>query len=308
MRPAPARGTIRPSSRARAGVDPGAMLRFWISLLFLALGALAPAQDREATVELDDGKVVVGKVLAMDLHTLQLQVDGAPVAVEAARIRSCRFRPLEQVAPAAEGDPAAAAPVAAAQEPSGAIVDPPPADRSPAAGTSTAPARPRITWRGPLQDPADPEAAAQVPHDLRQSRLRGRLEALDQAYPWLAPAAPAQWFSLGLILLIGATLVVQLSVRVAGAETPSLGRCFGLGAWYLLTTILQVAGVAVTDLTVVLMLLANSSLALFWLVALFELPRLNALIAFAIQLGFVGLGWGVLELITAVLGSIGVHA
>ncbi len=277
------------------------MLRFWQLLLFLVVGALAPAQDREATVELDDGKVVVGRVLAMDLHTLQLQVDEAIVAVEAARIRSCRFRPIEPDAADVPGE-GARAPTAAGGDGSAA------GSADGQADDLAVPARPRITWRGPLQDPVDPEAAAQLPHDLRISRLRGRLEALDQAYPWLAPTAPAQWFSLGLILAIGATLVVQLSVRVAGSEIPSLGRCFGVAAWYLLTTLLQVAGVAVNDLTVVLMLLANTSLALFWLVALFDLPRLNALIAFAIQLGFVGLGWGVLELITAVLGSIGVHA
>lgn len=285
------------------------MLRFWLSLLCLALGVLAPAQDREATVELDDGKVVVGKVLAMDLRTLQLQVDGATLAVEAARIRSCRFRPIEPSAPPAEGDALDQGAATVPQEPAAGTTPGGSAEPAvPEAGQAPTPAKPRITWRGPLQDPIDPEAAAQLPHDLRTSRLRGRLEALDHAYPWLAPTAPAQWFSLGLILMIGATLVVQLSVRVAGAEIPGLGRCFGVAAWYLLTTFLQVAGVAVTDLTVVLMLLANTSLALFWLVALFDLPRLNALIAFAIQLGFVGLGWGVLELITAVLGSIGVHA
>ena len=283
------------------------MLRFWLSLLFLALGALAPAQDREATVELDDGKVLVGKVLAMDLQTLQLQVDGANVAIEAARIRSCRFRPIEPAAAGATGE-GAPAPAAATEGPATGVGEGKVDDPAAPARDEAVPARPRITWRGPLQDPVDPEAAAQLPHDLRSSRLRGRLEALDHAYPWLAPTAPAQWFSLGLILAIGATLVVQLSVRVAGAEIPSLGRCFGVAAWYLLTTFLQVAGVAVSDLTVVLMLLANTSLALFWLVALFDLPRLNALIAFAIQLGFVGLGWGVLELVTAVLGSIGVHA
>lgn len=285
------------------------MLRFWLSLLFLALGALAPAQEREATVELDDGKVVVGKVLAMDLQTLQLQVDGATVAVEAARIRSCRFRPLAASGEPAEGAGGDGAPDSPPQEPIAGPTERAPAEPAvPAADPASTSAKPRITWRGPLQDPVDPEAQAQLPHDLRSSRLRVRLEALDRAYPWLAPTAPAQWFSLGLILAIGATLVVQLSVRVAGAEIPGLGRCFGLAAWYLLTTFLQVAGVAVNDLTVVLMLLVNTSLALFWLVALFELPRLNALIAFAIQLGFVGLGWGVLELITAVLGSIGVHA
>jgi hypothetical protein len=37
------------------------------------------------------------------------------------------------------------------------------------------------------------------------------------------------------------------------------------------------------------------------------LPRINALIAFAIQLGFVALGYGVLELVNALLGSVGVR-
>ena len=76
---------------------------------------------------------------------------------------------------------------------------------------------------------------------------------------------------------------------------------------YLSAFFLQVAMVPVNDLSVTLMLLANTTMALFWVGALFALPRVNALIAFAIQLGFVAFGWGVLELVTALLGSVGVR-
>ena len=129
---------------------------------------------------------------------------------------------------------------------------------------------------------------------------------LDTAYPWLAPAAPSQWISLGLLLLVGAGLIVHLSVHIAGGEELVLGRSVALGIWYLVTGLGQVALVPINDLTVVLMLLLNSTLALFGLVALFGLPRVGAVIALLIQLGFGVLVYGILELVTALLGSVGV--
>lgn len=275
------------------------MTRFLTLLFVLLVACLAPAQERRATVQLDDGKVLTGTVLAMDLTTLQMQVGHEVMTLPATRIKSCRFDIEEGGETAAPAAPTA----------------PTPTDRGDAAPeaveTSEAekPAtRPRITWKRPLPDPIDPEAAAQLPHDeRRQSRLRARIEALDRAYPWLEPTAPPQWISLGLLLAIASTLVVHLSVRFAGAEASGLGRCFGLTAWYMLTGFLQLAMVPVNDLSVTLMLLANTTMALFWVGALFALPRINALIAFAIQLGFVALGYGVLELVNALLGSVGVR-
>jgi hypothetical protein len=155
----------------------------------------------------------------------------------------------------------------------------------------------------------DPTAADQLPVDVRSvSRLRGRIAALDETYPWLVPAAPAQWFSVGLLLLVTLGLVVHMSVRVAGAEAPRLGRSVGLGVWFLLTGVLQVALVPVHDLSVALMLLANSTVALFWLRGLFGLPRSGAVIALIVQLGFAVLIYGILELVTATLSSVGMNA
>ncbi len=75
------------------------------------------------------------------------------------------------------------------------------------------------------------------------------------------------------------------------------------------TTLLQVALVPTLQLSTFVMLIANPALALFWLRSLFDLTRGAAVIAFAVQLGFVLLGYGVLELVTALLGSInGGHA
>lgn len=287
------------------------MTRFLSMLFALVVACLAPAQDRRATVQLDDGKVLEGTVLAMDLSTLQMQVGHEVVKLPASRIKSCRFDSGNAPESGArDGDatadvvatPAPSQPVVGEANPSspaGAQQDPTPSEKA---------TKPRITWKQPLPDPVDPEAAAELPHDLRRtSRLRARLEALDQKYPWLEPTAPTQWVSLGLLLAIASTLVVHLSVRFAGAEAAGIGRCFGLTAWYLLTGFLQVAMVPVNDLSVTLMLLANTTMALFWVGALFALPRVNALIAFAIQLGFVAFGWGVLELVTALLGSVGVR-
>ena len=129
---------------------------------------------------------------------------------------------------------------------------------------------------------------------------------LDRAYPWLAPAAPSQWISLGVMLLVGLSLIVHLSVRVAGGEKPRLGRSMGLAIWFLVTGFLQVAMVPVNDLSVVLMILLNSSLALFGLVGLFGLGRSGAAVALMVQLGFAMLVFGILELVTALLGSVGV--
>lgn len=279
-------------------------MRCLLAFLFAVAFAVAGrAQERHVRVELEGGERLQGTVVAMDLATLQIRVDGQVRTVDATRIRSCRFD--ESPAPPAGG--AAPEPAAANTEPAvpaatnEAVAEPVPAESAPAG-----PAAGKVTWKGPLPDPADPEAAAQAPHDRRHlSRWRERLHRLDEAYPWLQPTAPVQWLSLGLLLTILLSLMVHASVIVAGAEGASLGRSIGLAIWYLVTGLLQVAAVPGNDFTVVLMLLANPTLALFWLSGLFGLTRLGASIAFAVQLGFAVLGYGVLELVTAILGSIG---
>jgi hypothetical protein len=134
--------------------------------------------------------------------------------------------------------------------------------------------------------------------------LRSRLSSLDEAYPWLQPTAPMQWLSIGLLLAILLSLTVHGSVKVAGSEAATLPRSACLGVWYLFSTFVQVAMVPANSLTVVLMLLANPTVALFLMSSLFGLSRVGAIIALAVQLGFAVIGFGALELVTAVLGSI----
>ncbi len=183
------------------------------------------------------------------------------------------------------------------------IGDPPSGEAPPSVS------EPKITWKGPLPDSIDPTAADHLPHDVRHRSLgRARLERLDEAYPWLTPTAPSLWVSLSLLLAIAASLVVHLSVQVSGAEVASLGRSVGVALWYLATGLVQFVAVPCNNLSVVLMLLGNSTLALFWLSLLFGLTRSAATIALVVQLGFVVLGYGALELVTALLGSIGAPA
>jgi hypothetical protein len=240
-----------------------------LRLLIVLVAGLLPllAQERYATVEMLDGKLYAGRVVEMSLEVLQIDVGGQLIELPSAQVKTFR-------------------------------------------GSSEPPARttPGVSWTGPLPDPVDPEAAMATPHDRRRlARLRARLELLDERYPWLAPAAPSQWLSLGLLTLAALGLSVFLSARVAGAEAAEGSRSFVLGVWYFLTALAQVALVPVHDFSVALMLLANTSLALFWLRLLFGLTRVGAIIALAVQLGFVVLGFGILELVTSVLASVG-HA
>jgi hypothetical protein len=270
------------------------MLRLLVLLVGLLLGNGLGAQERRAVVRLDDGRVVSGRVLAMDLSTLQLNVGGEVVTLPADRIRSCRFDGEEAAEPVA--------PEAAAAEP----------DAVPTGGTAVEPAPVRsepgsVTMPAPVDAGLAPDTdEAALPLDVRnRSRLRTRLEALDERYPWLAPAAPSQWISLGLLLFAFASLVVHTSTKVTGSEHAGLPRSMPLAAWYLVTICLQVALVPASDFTTVAVLVCNPALALFWLTTWFGLSRGASVLAFAIQLGFVVLGFGVLELVDALLKSIG---
>jgi hypothetical protein len=282
------------------------MLRLLLLVLAGLLASPLGAQEKRATVQLENGEVLVGRVLAMDLATLKLQVGHEVHTLAATSFRSCRIEAM----PSAEGEaPPAAEPAAAAPTPVAAAAPETRATGDVVQDPAPAASKPRITWQGPLPDPVDPEAEAVLPHDLRhRSRWRARLELIDEAYPWLAPTAPSQWVSLGLLLTVSLSLVVYLSVRVAGAEAASLGSSLVLALWYMVTTVVQAALVPVNNASVALMLLANPSFALFGMSAMFGLPRSGAVIAYAIQLGFVVLGYGVLELVNALLASIGATA
>jgi hypothetical protein len=266
------------------------MQRVFAVVVAVLLAVCCRGQERHVRVQLIDGETVVGTVVAMDLSTLQVRVGGEVRTIAAARIGKCEF----EDPPATEEALADGAAATSAEEA-------PAGEQSPAR-----PGERRVPWQGPLPDPVDPAAAEALPHDVRgRSRLRTRLEALDERYPWLVPSQPSQWISMSLLLVILASFTVHHSVRIAGAEGASFSRAVMVAGWYLFSFALQLAAVPWNDFAIVLMLLANPTLALFLLSSLFGMTRLGASIAFAIQLGVGVLVFGVLELVTAVLGSIG---
>jgi hypothetical protein len=259
-------------------------------LLWLACATFAVAQQRHATVQLEDGRTLDGVVLSMDLSQLQLEVGGVVQTLATAQIRSCRFREV--------GSAAAAPPEGgAAEADAGALPAVPPTPRRPGWVT--------------LEEPQEVLRAAQFdpeaqPLDLRRRSLfRQRLEAIDEAYPWLCPAAPSQWASLGLSLFTLLTLVIYFSVKITGQELASMPRSMVLTVWYLLTGALQFGLVPALDIATVAILFGNTAFALFWLRALFGITRGAALLAYVVQVGCIVLGLGVLELADSILRSIG---
>lgn len=315
------------------------MSRFLSLLVALLFAALGHAQERIAIVELEDGTTVEGRVVRMDVEKLEIVVAGEARTIAAAGIRSCRFQaPTAQPRPAASAVPGT--PPGVPQDPSGAA----PAGALPGDGRPDTSAAPSVGASGagsPAQagEPVkaqDPGNASQVPPaapmgegatapsakkapkprrapvDVDQnptevhlrSRLRERLELLDQRYPWLVPSVPTQWISISLLLFAILSLIVHLSTKVVGCESMSFGRSMGVSLWYMLTGFLQVAMVPVSDMSVAIMLIANTALALFWLRNLFDLSRGGTVIALAVQLGFGVLAFGVLELVNVLLATV----
>ena len=270
------------------------MFRIVAVLLVFLAGVGLRAQERPATVVMEDGRELAGTVVAIDLGALQLRVGEEVLTLATGQIRSCKFQGIETAAaPAPESAPVPAQP--ATQEPAAAPA---------AAGTQRPPVR-AARVHLPLPDPIVPGDEVAVPHDLRhRSHFMARLHAIDAAFPWLVPTDPTQWISLSLLLFACLSLVVHMSVTVIGAETPAFGRSMGLAFWYQLTGLLQMLMVPSAHVATFSMLIGNTAMALFWLRNLFGVSRGGAMIAFAVQLGFVVLGYGVLELVTALLGSI----
>ena len=296
----------RRSSPGRRRVDPGRMLRLLVVLLWSVVAAALPAQEQRARVVLQDGRVLEGSVVAIDLGLLHLRVGGEVLALPTAEVESCRFTAAPEDPPAdPAGEPPPVEPAAASQEPVPQALAPaatPAGEVAPAAP----PAQPAAARAPAGQQPADVAAAPDAaPSDLRRgSRLRQRLDAIDAVYPWLVPEAPTQWISVALLVFLGLSSIVHLSVHVLGAEGASFGRSMALALWYELTGFLQLAMVPSVHVATFSMLIGNTALALFWLRSLFAISRGGAVVALAVQLGFAVLGYGVLELVTSLLASI----
>lgn len=252
-------------------------------------------------VVLEDGREFSGKVVSLDLESLQIAVGDQIVTLQTKDIKKYVYTDGDKAKPAATAaEPAAAAPAEQSHEPA-----------APTPAAAPAPAR---AAQAPVRAPAAGEGAGQVeseelPLDIRnQSRLKRRIAALDAVYPWLCPADPAQWASLGILLFAVLSLIVHGSVVIAGAETASFGRSMGLAVVYLVAAFGQVALVPSTDVAVFSMLFGNSAVVMFALRALFGLPRGNAFVAFAVQAGFSAVAFGILQLVDSLLRSVGTVA
>lgn len=293
-------------------------LTSWCGLLFVLLAPLL-AQQRMASVQLEDGQRLEGRVLSLSLTLLEIEVGGELLSVPATRIRSCRFRgPEETLVLAGSKEVAGHSDPAASNAQEIAVDGQPTVEAKVVVGDPGDSNDTReeiekklthancVSWVRPRNLLSDNGRSQAVPVDLRHSHWHHRIGLLDAAYPWLVPLAPSQWLSLGLLLLVGAGLVIHLSVYVTGIEKAPAGRSMILGGCYVVTGLLQVASVPINDLSVVLMLSLNSALCLFGLVSLFGLPRIGAVVALTVQLGFGLLVFGILELVTALLGAVGV--
>ncbi|MBK8100649.1 MAG: hypothetical protein IPK26_26470 [Planctomycetes bacterium] len=294
----------------------------WLLLMLWCLLALpAVAQDRIAKVELEDGRVLQGRVVAMDIAGMRIEVDGLEVAIDARTIRVCTFTTVGEP-PAEEsgqesgesGNPGSAtgsdpgtAPEVTAPPSSGDATEggttgtggEPEPESADQAGTGKPPkssARTRVR-----RPPPEPPAGAKD----RRSPGRRRLEALDRAYPWLAPEQPVQWFSLGLTLFALLSLCVHGSARIALSENLLFGRSCWLAAWILVSTILQVA--ILPSATPVLVTAALLDLGIAWALFrwLFGLGVGTGILAVGVLGMFVGAGFCILQVIDMLLLSIG---
>ncbi len=266
-----------------------------LAALLSLVAVSAAAQERYATVRLEGGRELQGRVVEMSLTELKLVVAGEVLSLPSNQIRTCKF----------QDEPPAAA--TAAPAPAAEVVAQPAAPEGDGGeeGAAAAAAAPNVTWSAPRPDPLDPSLADVLPVDERDlSRLSRRIAKLDEYYPWLAPAAPTQWLSLGLFLLVGAGLFVHLSVFVAGADRPHVTRSVGLGVVYCVAGTAQVALAPVTDLSITMMLTLNVSFALFLLCKLFSLTRAQALTSMLVQLGTCAAVYGLLELVTRLLDTV----
>jgi hypothetical protein len=316
---------------AGVAVDAEGMFRSLALLVGLVAGGLvtvtaSPSQDpghtgeRTALVELADGRVLTGTIISIDVDKIELRVDGKVLKLTNEQVRRIESHGVSAAQPSPAGVPPAApaaetrAPAAqqnaegandGAGSPSAASeTEQDEEERGPgAADGSTVP---EVPAKKQVTMPPDAFASA-IPHDLRRSRFRARLDELDAVYPWLVPTSPTQWISCGLLLFAWLSLVVHLSTRVVAVDGHSYSRSSFMAIWYLVTGVMQIAIVPTGEIATVAMLVANPAIALLFLRNLFSLTRGAALVAFAVQLGFLVIGYGVLELVSSLLGSVQAH-
>lgn len=249
----------------------GSLLRLLTAILLL--GILLPAQVRHVRLELEDGRKVSGRVIALDEKQIVVEINGGEVVFTTAQVRSARFE------------------VVAEPEPDPAAVEP----QTPVAGSGKTPKN------TPPPRPRSEQRKATPGRDL----LLYRLEQMDRMYPWLAPSDKIQGISLGVLLLALLALALHLSVKLVATDPPSFARSMGLSSLLLVLVAAEAALVPDGPQAVPLALGVNALLAALGVKAFHRVSLLSAcaaLLMFAVQ---VLLGYGVLELIDAMLRSVG---
>jgi hypothetical protein len=239
----------------------------WLSaaLFVLCLSGLAIGQGRAATVELDGGRVLQGRVLQMDVDHLVLQLaDGRTETIEARHILSCNLhRPGDDGKPGkGTGEPAQLA-----------------------------------------QDPQLPPHTA--PHAAGRNIAMQRLNDLHHRYPWLAPEEPLQWISLVTMLFALASIGIHAAARIAGSDLAQFGRAVGLAAGLLVTAVLELAIVSGSGVVWVGVMAVNAVTWLLLLRFVFDLTIGGAFVALFATLAEGGVLFLLIELADKIMRSIG---
>lgn len=310
-------------------------MRALVLVLAGLLCALAPAQARQATLGLVDGTEVTGWFVDVNEERIVLKVGGRDLAFTRAQVRTCVFRDANGQEPAAGNPPAnppATGPATTPAAPGGAAAAAP--SGAPSGGTAPPPGAqdPAPAAQPPVQDPGAPTpragqpggqpagqapaageptqddgGAAPGPRSTPRSRQlwERRMEALDMRFPWLFPAEPLQWISLGITLFALLSLGVHFAARVAATEEMGFGRAAAMGFWMLVAGIAQTAVVPGSREALGLAGALNAAVAIVLFRVVYGLSLAASLLALCMFSVQGGLLYGLLMLIDATLRSIG---
>jgi len=254
-------------------------MRVLLILLVGLLCAVASGQSRQAVLELADGTKVSGRVLRLDTDSVVLLVGNSEREYGKRHIRSCVFSDVPGLS--RDEEPNAAQPVVSADGPASA--------------------------HAPIAAASEQRAGVQSRPTVRSGRRlwHQRIQAMDLRFPWLFPAEPLQWISLGIMLFALLSLAVHFGARIAATEPVTFGRATGLALWFLMSGVAQVALVPGVAPAVVGCIIVNSILALLMFKLAYGLSVGAGVIAFVLLNIQAGVGYALLLLIDATLRSIG---
>lgn len=236
------------------------------------------------SIELEAGGVVEGRVVSVDSRAVVVEVDGVQRTFANEQVRKYHFTELEGAEPAATAPPVAQAPVEPAVDGGG--------KAAPTARLSEA------------QQPEPDVGGATAPVRYR-SLWQKRLDALDRRYPWLFPAEPLQWISLGVMLFALLSLAVHFAARMAASDSLQFGRALFLGAWLLLTSVGLLAVLPPHNQALFGAIVGNLVATTILYAIVYGLSFGGAVLAVFLLAIEGGIGFGLLQLVDATLRSIG---